>query len=266
MFGRVDRLDFAAKNEPVGAGPGGVAPPDKQPRPVERVGQERDFMFRRKKGTHRDGRCITASRGRAFVRVALNAAGGLAIGTGVVFDFGSPKMISLNVVPTKASTDPLALFVDCHERIRRFCRLAVRIASEPAPDSDIKDAAFAVHRYFHRALPLHIEDEDLSLLPRLEAVGDAQVKQALEQMSDEHGPLDSRIRALIPSWRLLSERPSELAAMKSEMFEEASAIEHLMLAHLVHEETVIFPAARRLLSERSLGELAAQMRDRRRPT
>lgn len=175
-------------------------------------------------------------------------------------------MISLRTLPTEASSDPLGLFVECHERIRRFCRLAVRIATEPAPDEDVKDAAFAVHRYFHRALPLHIEDEDLSLLPRLEAVGDAEVKQALEQMSDEHEPIDRRIRALIPSWRLLSERPAELSAMKSELFEQADAIEKLMLPHLVHEETVIFPAARRLLSKESLAELAAQMRDRRRPT
>lgn len=175
-------------------------------------------------------------------------------------------MISLNTMPTEASTDPLGLFLECHERIRRFCRLAVRIATEPSPDNDVKDAAFAVHRYFHRALPLHIEDEDLSLLPRLEAVGDAAIKQALERMSDEHDPIDSRIRALIPSWRLLSERPTELAAMKSELFEQANAIEQLMLPHLVHEETVIFPAARRLLSKQQLEEIAGQMRDRRRPT
>lgn len=175
-------------------------------------------------------------------------------------------MISLNTLPTEASTDPLGLFVECHERIRRFCRLAVRISTEPAPEKDVKDAAFAVHRYFHRALPLHIEDEDLSLLPRLEAVADAEVRQALEQMSDEHDPLDSRIRALIPTWRLLSEKPTELEAVKSDMFEQANAIEQLMLPHLELEETVIFPAARRLLSKEALEEIAGQMRDRRRPT
>lgn len=174
-------------------------------------------------------------------------------------------MLTLRTMASEPSTDPLGLFMECHERIRRFCRLAVRIATEPAPEKDVQDAAFAVHRYFHKALPLHIEDEDLSLLPELESVGDAAVKLALERMSDEHEPLDRRIDALIPSWRLLIERPSELSAMKPELFALADELEKQMLEHLAHEETVIFPAARELLGEAALFKIASDMRDRRRP-
>lgn len=174
-------------------------------------------------------------------------------------------MLTLRTMAAEPSTDPLGLFMECHERIRRFCRLAVRIASEPAPEKDVQDAAFAVHRYFHKALPLHIEDEDLSLLPELEQVGDVALKSALERMSGEHEPLDQRIEALIPLWRVLIERPSELVVMGPELLVQADVLEREMLAHLEHEETVIFPAARNLLGEKALFRIANDMRDRRRP-
>lgn len=174
-------------------------------------------------------------------------------------------MISLRTVPTEASSDAVGLLLECHERIRRFCRLAVRIATDPAPEQDVKDAAFAVHRYFHKALPLHIEDEDLSLRPMLTAAGGPAEAQALARMHEEHGPIDRQVEALMPMWRRLMEEPSALAELRPVMTPLAQALEEAMLLHLAHEEEVIFPAARRLLDKTRLDDLAGQMRDRRRP-
>lgn len=175
-------------------------------------------------------------------------------------------MLTLRTVPTEASNDPMGLFLECHARIRRFCRLAVKLGTETAPPEEVKQAAHAVHRYFAKALPLHIEDEDLSLSPRLEAVGTPEVKAALERMSDEHDPLEASIRALLPRWRTLMDHPEELDAMKSGLLADAEVLEREMLAHLVHEEEVIFPAARKLLDKADFDGLAQQMRDRRSPS
>jgi len=174
-------------------------------------------------------------------------------------------MITLRTVPTEASSDAIGLLLECHERIRRFSRLAVRIATDPAPEKDVKDAAFAVHRYFHKALPLHIQDEDLSLRPMLTAAGTAQVAQALDRMHGEHGPIDAQVEALMPMWRRLMEDPAALDELRPAMTPLAQALEEAMLAHLAHEEEVIFPAARQFLDADRLNDLAGQMRDRRRP-
>ena len=66
------------------------------------------------------------------------------------------------------AADAVGLLLDCHERIRAFTAMASRLAApgDPGPDA-IRDAAARVHRYFAEALPLHAQDEEESLAPRL---------------------------------------------------------------------------------------------------
>ncbi len=56
----------------------------------------------------------------------------------------------------------------CHARIRCFSRLAVELGRVPEASHEVvANSAVALVHYFGRALPLHIEDEDLSIAPRL---------------------------------------------------------------------------------------------------
>jgi hypothetical protein len=68
----------------------------------------------------------------------------------------------------KESSDVVDLLLKCHERIRTFIGLACKLgkAQEPSVD-EIRDAASRVSRYFSEALPLHVADEEESILPRL---------------------------------------------------------------------------------------------------
>jgi len=67
-----------------------------------------------------------------------------------------------------ATGGPADLLLACHVCIRAFTALAGRLASaDPAPDAEVAAAAQRVHRYHFVALPLHQEDEERSIAPRL---------------------------------------------------------------------------------------------------
>src|SRR5574341_1715069 len=85
-----------------------------------------------------------------------------------------------------ARSDAVDLLLECHQRIRSFLGLALRLgeawAAEPA---EVADAAARVHRYFALALPLHAQDEDQSIAPRLRG-RDRAVDHELEIVAREH--------------------------------------------------------------------------------
>src|SRR5690242_6505881 len=82
--------------------------------------------------------------------------------------------------------DVFDALLDCHARIRTFLGLARRLAGDdPATETETRDAAAAVERYFTVALPLHVLDEDESLLPRLRG-RNADLDLAIALMHGEH--------------------------------------------------------------------------------
>ena len=79
-----------------------------------------------------------------------------------------------------AADDAVGLLLECHERIRSFLALARRIAEVgPSEPGSVPEAAARVRRYFTEALPLHAQDEEASILPRLRGL-DARVDAELE--------------------------------------------------------------------------------------
>jgi hypothetical protein len=60
--------------------------------------------------------------------------------------------------------DVVDLLLACHERIRFFIDLAIRIAdTTDASNEEIREAAARVVRYFSESLPLHVADEEESI-------------------------------------------------------------------------------------------------------
>ena len=89
----------------------------------------------------------------------------------------------------ETAEDAAGQLLDCHERIRRFTEMAIRLAAAGgAPEPEVKDAATRVHRYFVESLPRHAEDEDRSIAPRLRqrASGEREVIEALDAIDREH--------------------------------------------------------------------------------
>ncbi len=161
---------------------------------------------------------------------------------------------------------PAELLLGCHQRIRHFTELAVRVASpEPASDADVAAAARRVHRYHSVALPLHQADEEISIAPRLEPLVGPEIRDALAGMRREHVELDETIAALLPLWERLAAEPGLRRRLADRMTAAVTRMQGLWARHLSLEEDLIFPAVERALDAAQLAAIADEMRARRLP-
>jgi len=161
-------------------------------------------------------------------------------------------------------TDPGAMLLDCHERIRRFSALGVRLATVQAPAAEIAEVASRVHRYFTVALPLHVADEDLSIRPRLLAAHPSrELEDALGTMGSEHVEIEELLVELVSVWSQLIADPSARGTVGPDLPRASSRLEELMRRHLTLEEEVILPAISRQLPPEVAAEVVREMRSRR---
>lgn len=160
--------------------------------------------------------------------------------------------------------DLVAPLLACHERIRAFCATAARLSTpRGAGPEEIAEAAAAVERYFRVALPLHVEDEDLSILPRLaSARAPAPVLAAAAAMAREHGPIEEALAGLCPRWAELGQDPTALPRLAAGLQADTARLAALLDAHLAGEEAIVFPAVREHLSA-DAPAIRAEMRARR---
>ena len=149
------------------------------------------------------------------------------------------------------------MLLDCHERIRKFAGIALRLAAgKDHPANEVREAVQAVHRYFTVALPLHEADEEQSLQPRLVP------SAALATMVSEHREIDALLgEELVPRWTRLIDAPAD-RALRLATGDPAQRLSALMQRHLELEEQSIFPAID-LLSPDVQAALVAEMRGRR---
>jgi iron-sulfur cluster repair protein YtfE (RIC family) len=155
------------------------------------------------------------------------------------------------------------LLLQCHERIRAFIGLAARLAlSEEADDKEIRDAASRVIRYFSEALPLHVADEEQSIVPRLSGREPA-IDAALERMRQEHKDHEPQLQSLLKTCRVLEESPGRLNEVRPGFQATVSALEREFVKHLEEEETVILPAIRTILRDDDRDAILRELRARR---
>ena len=158
-------------------------------------------------------------------------------------------------------TDPVGLLLDCHKRIRHFTGVAQKmIGPHDADDESVRLAAESVARYFEKALPLHAEDEDDSLLPRLEGAG---VACETERMHAEHAEIHSLIGELLPSWKKLIANPASLPELREPLAGPTQRLSDVFDKHLAYEEAELFPHVRDALEEPLRRKIFAEMRARR---
>ena len=158
-------------------------------------------------------------------------------------------------------TDPVGLLLDCHVRIRHFTGMAQKmIGAHDAGDESVRLAAESVARYFEKALPLHAEDEDDSLIPRLERAG---IACETERMHAEHAEIHALISELLPSWKRLVEAPALLPELRDSLAGPTRRLSEVFEKHLAYEEAELFPQVRGSLEEDTRREIFAEMRARR---
>lgn len=158
------------------------------------------------------------------------------------------------------------LLLACHQRIRHFSGVAVRLAhGHGASEGEIQQAAESVYRYFSVALALHEADENVSIHPRLRRAapeGDL-AGPAADAMLDQHLAIDELVERLLPLWMLLKSDPGKLPELSNEMCAVASRLNEIFVAHLKLEEETIFPALQKFLPENDLADILREMQERR---
>lgn len=157
--------------------------------------------------------------------------------------------------------DPIELLRACHDKVRRFAGLALRLRDHLAAkgaDDQAQEAAKSILRYFDMAAPLHHEDEDLDLFPALRALGDAVLTASIDELEAEHDSLGHLWRALRP-W-LTATATGQACETPVEVDEFATAYPR----HAGREEAEIYPAAAGL-SASQLRQISDAMVRRRTP-
>jgi iron-sulfur cluster repair protein YtfE (RIC family) len=162
-----------------------------------------------------------------------------------------------------AQADAVDLLLECHVRIRDFLAMARRVgeARGTAPE-ELAQAAARVHRYFTQALPLHAQDEEDSILPRLRG-RDAALDRALADMAREHGEHERPLAVLAGACAEVARDPARLAPLAPVLLAATGELERHFAVHLEREEAVVFPAIRRLLAAGEDAAIVAEIRRRR---
>jgi hemerythrin-like domain-containing protein len=154
------------------------------------------------------------------------------------------------------------LLLECHGRIRQFVKLARHTGEgRGLPAADVVEACRRVERYFIEALPLHVRDEEESILPRLSGRS-AELDLALHAMRDQHQAHESLLVELLSACRTVREAPTD-AGDKVALADTAQRLEQAFEPHLALEETLIFPALRTLLVDAERASIQVEMRARR---
>jgi iron-sulfur cluster repair protein YtfE (RIC family) len=174
--------------------------------------------------------------------------------------------IKLPAAAKAEPSTPSELLLACHQRIRHFSGVAVKLAhAHGVAENEIVQAAAGLHRYFSVSLPLHEADENLSLHPRLRrAVPPEELAgPAADAMLDQHQAIDELVERLIPLWILLKSGPEKLPEASAELCALSARLNELFQAHLKLEEETIFPAIDKYLSPEDQGAIVREMQERR---
>jgi iron-sulfur cluster repair protein YtfE (RIC family) len=155
----------------------------------------------------------------------------------------------------------VSLLAACHERIRSFAALGARVAEPGHTDALRTDACARVGRYFGEALPLHMRDEEDSVLPRL--VGRSPALDALlARMVEQHREHDSDVAELVARCaHVVAHGPAA-----DQLLAIAAVAARLVVAfevHLAAEEAELFPHVESLPPALQ-DAIVAELRERRR--
>lgn len=169
--------------------------------------------------------------------------------------------MSLFSTETVTFETPIAMLIACHDRVRQYADLTLKLAQhliKEGVDAKAQDAATGILRYFNMAAPLHHDDEDLDLFPLLSQYGDAELQAIIASTSAEHetlGLLWQEVRGyLIP---LAAGQGGSLPLALASEFSKRYP------AHAVLEENRIYPSAELLLDAPTLAAIGQNMANRR---
>ena len=159
--------------------------------------------------------------------------------------------------------DPIQFILQDHDRQVENCgRLEQLVsASESEPT---RDWAASLLSYLNRDLPLHVEDEELDLFPRLtlRRPPDSNLGDILEQLVTEHETDRGLADLVIKGLRAIADGAPPEHPVRFQM--NVRAFCEMQRRHLNWENRVVVPLAQMLLTEEDKQDLAQRMAARRR--
>lgn len=162
---------------------------------------------------------------------------------------------------------PFAMLEACHERVERTLTLLSRLRSylhDQAVDEPARQAARDVLRYFDIAAPLHHEDEELHVFPRLLQRGAPSVVALVQRLQQDHVQMAADWAAARGALQALADGSAERLSAQEEALLEQFAQRYGQ--HIQAEEGTAYPSAQALLSEGDLHAMGLEMAGRRRST
>ncbi len=156
--------------------------------------------------------------------------------------------------------DAFEILHDCHEHIgERLARLDA-LAREVGRDGVLGEKQLAnlceLLAFFDTAIPVHSADEEQTLFPRLrEALGDCSGGTPMDCMEHEHVQHQAMMRRL---------KQAVVQRDVTGLARAAAAIVAAYRDHIGKEESILYPMARELLTERPvIDAMTGEMRARR---
>ena len=166
--------------------------------------------------------------------------------------------------PRSEKDDAVSLLIACHARTRAFCSTALRLSrASNAPASNVAEVANAVLRHFTVSLPLHIEDEDVSIASRLLPIATRSTLADLKTLARQHRLLDWLVAELVPQWQTLIREPQQLRRLARRLERDTTHVRDLFQVHHVLEEESIYPTLEWSTSTHERLALAREIRERR---
>ena len=155
------------------------------------------------------------------------------------------------------------LLLECHTRIRHFSKISQKLgALRELSTEEITDGCARCLRYFHEALPLHVQDEEESLLPRLLVIANSELEEALSTMTEEHRGHELLVSRLTTALEGVRGSPLD-PEQRLELWNSANLFSSEIEKHLQLEEALVFPAIDQLLDEEAQGAILLELRSRR---
>ncbi|CAN5306322.1 hemerythrin domain-containing protein [soil metagenome] len=167
--------------------------------------------------------------------------------------------------PVPDFDQPIAVLKHCHDRIRKQIRIMQKLLPHLAAhgaDDQARQAAKGVLRYFELAAPKHHADEEVDLIPMLQASATGEdltlLSTVVPQILHEHRLMESAWTTLQP--QLESIANGESSALASD---DVSRFADLYSGHMEIEEANVAPMAKRIFSVEQMRQLGEAMRARR---
>ena len=164
---------------------------------------------------------------------------------------------------TPMPDDVVEAFLQSHAYARSMLSLAERLCAAPADESTASTAK-RVAEFFTHHLEVHFVDEESTLAPRLSGRHKV-LDQTLAAMRLEHVQVHALLSRGACRCQLGARDAMRLMTVR---FELGGAVEHLrrcLESHQAREESLLFPAVRRLLDWQDVEEMRAEMALRRAP-